>query len=186
MKHYPEAYVRYLIEFHATRDYFECHELLEEHWKEEGPAAPLARTWVALIQLAVGQYHHRRGNASGALKMLRQALRGFDQEALAGLGLDGGRLQEMVRGRARELEGGGRSCPFRDLNLPLADPDLVARCLARGDEIRASWGLPSRIDDVALVHRHTLRDRTDVIAAREAALARRRSGQDDRPGAIRN
>lgn len=31
---YPEAYIEYLAEFHGSRDYFECHELLEEHWKK--------------------------------------------------------------------------------------------------------------------------------------------------------
>ena len=38
---YPEAFISYLIEFHATRDYFECHELLEEYWKAH-PGDPLA------------------------------------------------------------------------------------------------------------------------------------------------
>lgn len=32
---YPEAYVAFLHEFHTTRDYFECHEILEEYWKED-------------------------------------------------------------------------------------------------------------------------------------------------------
>jgi len=30
---YPEPYLEYLIQFHAERDYFECHEILEEYWK---------------------------------------------------------------------------------------------------------------------------------------------------------
>lgn len=34
---YPEAYVAFLHEFHTTRDYFECHEILEEYWKEDPP-----------------------------------------------------------------------------------------------------------------------------------------------------
>lgn len=31
---YPTAYIKYLFHFHTDRDYFECHELLEEHWKQ--------------------------------------------------------------------------------------------------------------------------------------------------------
>ena len=31
---YSQAYIDYLVHFHGDRDYFECHELLEEHWKK--------------------------------------------------------------------------------------------------------------------------------------------------------
>ena len=34
---YPEAYIEYLMYFHGNRDYFECHEVLEEYWKEVSP-----------------------------------------------------------------------------------------------------------------------------------------------------
>lgn len=33
---YPAEYLEYLVYFHADRDYFECHEILEEYWKEQG------------------------------------------------------------------------------------------------------------------------------------------------------
>ncbi len=49
---YPEAYVAFLHEFHTTRDYFECHEILEEYWKED-PPEQRKEYWVGLIQLAV-------------------------------------------------------------------------------------------------------------------------------------
>ncbi|WP_260405419.1 DUF309 domain-containing protein, partial [Paenibacillus sp. 598K] len=63
---YPDDYIQYLIEFHVTRDYFECHELLEEYWKEQPGDDPFYDTWVGLIQIAVSQYHHRRSNHRGA------------------------------------------------------------------------------------------------------------------------
>ncbi|MCD2486520.1 DUF309 domain-containing protein, partial [Staphylococcus aureus] len=49
---YPKAYIDYLVEFHATRDYFECHEILEEYWKED-PPKKRKRYWVGFIELAV-------------------------------------------------------------------------------------------------------------------------------------
>ncbi len=61
---YPKAYIDYLVEFHATRDYFECHEILEEYWKED-PPKKRKRYWVGFIQLAVALYHHRRQNTAG-------------------------------------------------------------------------------------------------------------------------
>ncbi len=32
---YPNAYLDYLVYFHGHRDYFECHEVLEEYWKKD-------------------------------------------------------------------------------------------------------------------------------------------------------
>lgn len=49
---YPQAYIEYLEYYHGARDYFECHEVLEEYWKEN-PSSPLSAAWVGLIQLAV-------------------------------------------------------------------------------------------------------------------------------------
>jgi predicted metal-dependent hydrolase len=29
---YPQAYVAYLAEFYGSRNFFECHEIMEEYW----------------------------------------------------------------------------------------------------------------------------------------------------------
>lgn len=52
---YPKAYIEYLVHFHSDRDYFECHEILEEHWKQDGRN----KGWLVLIQTAVAFYHYR-------------------------------------------------------------------------------------------------------------------------------
>src|SRR6202521_380306 len=53
--------------------FFECHEVLEESWTpERGPRRLLLQ---ALIHVAVGSYHSRRGNPAGAVRQLRKALR---------------------------------------------------------------------------------------------------------------
>ena len=58
---FPQKYIEYLVHFHGDRDYFECHEILEEYWKkiDNGNKESI---WVGLIQLAVANYHHRRKN----------------------------------------------------------------------------------------------------------------------------
>ncbi len=56
---YAKAYIEYLAHFHGTRDYFECHEVLEEHWKAVDPKNR-SSVWVLLIQIAVSMYHARQ------------------------------------------------------------------------------------------------------------------------------
>lgn len=174
MSEYPGAYEAYLIEFHATRDYFECHELLEEYWKSLPQGEEGRDVWVGLIQLAVAQYHHRRGNRAGAQKMFRQAARRLDAGFLGRLGLDGDAVRAAVNERIDALERSGESAPFSEFDLPLADPQLLRRLTASCKSRGLVWGAPSR-PDAALVERHMRRDRTDVVEAREAAMMHRRS-----------
>lgn len=175
---YPDHYVSYLVEFHATRDFFECHEQLEEYWKEH-PADERALIWVGLIQLAVGQYHERRGNLAGAAKMYKQALGKLTVKSLDSLGLDGTVAVielEAALSRSKQLED-AISPAYKDMNLVIVDAQLQLlceqQCAERGMAL-SQWGLPSDKTDEALIHRHTLRDRSDVIAAREEAIAARK------------
>ncbi|QHT61760.1 DUF309 domain-containing protein [Paenibacillus lycopersici] len=163
---YPDAYESFLFEFHATRDYFECHELLEEYWKAH-PDDGFGDTWVGLIQLAVGAYHFRRDNRRGAVKMLGQSRRRLDPARLAELGIEGGELLELIDGA---LAGAERGAAFADVNIPLRDERLAERLKLAAAEQGLAWGAPSGMDP-ALVDRHTLRDRSEVAAARAAAMA---------------
>ena len=177
MTEYPGPYEAYLIEFHATRDYFECHELLEAYWKSLPPNEPDRDVWVGLIQVAVAQYHHRRGNAAGALKMFLQAERRLRPEPLARLGLDGDALRAMVAERIAALASAGERTAFREFDLPIADRPLLMKLRRTCEAQGLAWGAPSKPDD-ALLRRHALRDRSDVIEARAAAAARRRKERE--------
>ncbi|WP_336771984.1 DUF309 domain-containing protein [Paenibacillus sp. MMO-58] len=165
---YPSAYVSYLAEFNGTRDFFECHELLEEYWKEH-PGDPRALLWVGLIQLAVGQYHERRGNAKGALKMYEKALGKLDLTSLEQLGLDGTRTIADLSHRYDFLQL-GQSLPYQDITLIVKDPELERQCIQLCNTLQVEWGSSSRMDTDALIHRHKLRDRSDVLAERAAAI----------------
>lgn len=103
MTNYPSAYIDYLVYFHGDRDYFECHEVLEEYWKEH-PGDPLSGIYVGLIQVAVALYHQRRGNRNGAVKMLKQAIRGLHNPLVEQLGINGEQLQARLKQRLEELE----------------------------------------------------------------------------------
>ena len=55
------------------REFFACHEVLEEEWTpERGPRRLFLQS---LIHLAVGLYHASRGNPVGAGRQLRKGLR---------------------------------------------------------------------------------------------------------------
>jgi len=164
---YPQAYKEYLLFFQAERDYFECHEVMEEYWKEH-PDDERSRTYVGLIQMAVALYHHRRGNQAGARKMLDSALRNLEPQHVAALGLDDAALRERLTTRLAALDAeDGAAAAFADLDLPVRDAALLAECQAACAERGLEWGRPSELADAELVHKHTRRDRSDVIRERE-------------------
>lgn len=170
---YPDAYIAYLVEFHATRDYFECHELLEEYWKEH-PGDGMGDTWVGLIQIAVGQYHERRGNRRGAVMMYESAERKLAAEGLTELGIDATSLQDQL---AERREGAESGQPYKDIEIKLLDNELLQLCRQASDARGVTWGAPSPMGDEEIIHRHLRRDRTEVVIARQEALLKK---QNDR------
>lgn len=162
---YPQAYIEYLIHFHCDRDYFECHEILEDHWKED-PVAERKQYWVGLIQIAVSLYHHRRGNHAGALRMMKSALTicKAQKTALAQLGLQVDKLIKLLQTKHHDIEIGA---PYESINLPLNDQVLLETCVSQAIQFGQPWGAPSDLSKKGLIHKHKLRDRSDVIAERQ-------------------
>lgn len=62
---YDQLYIQFLYYFNIDKDFFECHEVMEELWLEEG-RSPL---YQGLLQVAVGLHHYSYGNASGSIKL---------------------------------------------------------------------------------------------------------------------
>ncbi len=165
MVHYPQAYIKYLEYYHRERDYFECHEVLEEYWKEH-PDSPYSTTWVGLIQLAVAMYHHRRGNWKGAIKMLFSAIHILKDPDLEQLGIAAIELKLLLKERLIELEH-NTQLAFKDINFPFIDRTLI--------EMMAKIRTDDEVIDPYLLNKHTLRDRSDVIRTRQAEWHRRNS-----------
>lgn len=165
MTRYPKAYIEYLQHFHQTRDFFECHEVLEEYWKKH-PDSPYKETWVGLIQAAVSQYHERRGNKRGARLMLQSALRNLRTKELNELGIDGEVFLERLGERLVRLE---RDKAYQDMDIPLKDAVL-------GEYVRPA--IDSKDVSADIIHKHTRRDRSEVVAARAQAWLERRQRQD--------
>jgi predicted metal-dependent hydrolase len=169
MQRYPEPYIEYLVYFHTDRDFFECHEVLEEYWKSV-PDSPLRTAWHGLIQTAVGLYHHRRGNLAGARIMLESALVNLTVSHLQDLGFNSQKFIDIVRGRLKQLsEEPERN--YVDLNLPLADAELLQLCIKHAAMAHKNWLAQSDMANLSLIHKHTLRDRSKVIQERQKQLA---------------
>lgn len=170
---YPQPYIDYLVYFHGVRDYFECHEVLEEYWKEK-ESAERERHWVGFIQIAVALYHHRRGNFTGAEKMMKSAITILmdEKNRVTPLGLDYDKLIETLEGRLEEIH---NHFPYHSLNLPVTDEQLLAICSEKCKEKGCSWGSQSDLSNQFLVHKHSVRDRRDVINERKRRLEEKKN-----------
>ncbi|WP_409301472.1 DUF309 domain-containing protein [Peribacillus sp. SCS-155] len=172
MNNYPEAYIAYLVHFHGDRDYFECHEVLEEYWKEETPQERNSH-WVGLIQIAVALYHFRRKNMNGALKTINKAhsLLINKKKEIDELGIEHSRLLHILNEIEDRMK---KKLPYESVNLPLNDPGLAAVCRHRCESEGFVWGGSSNMGASSLVNRHKTRDRTDIILERERQLQLRK------------
>lgn len=166
---YPQPLIDYLVYFHADRDFFECHEILEEYWKSL-PREERSEIWVGLIQIAVALYHQRRGNFAGAEKMINGALTRLKLEEVNRYGFAGEELIDRLKVRKKEIE---ERNSYTDMDLPLHSPSLLAVCEKRCKERNVTWLSASDLQNEFLLHKHKLRDRSDILAAREAEIQRR-------------
>ncbi|UOY93851.1 DUF309 domain-containing protein [Ectobacillus sp. JY-23] len=168
---YPQAYIQYLIHFHGDRDYFECHEILEAYWKEK-PKGQRDAYLVGFIQIAVSLYHYRRANMEGAKRMMQSALRILSGELhiMPTLGLDATQLIELLTETLHRMQ---TNEPYTDINLPLIAEDLKQLCDTECKKLGFIWGQSSNTANIYLINKHTLRDRTDVIAERNKQIQKR-------------
>ncbi|RIW33565.1 DUF309 domain-containing protein [Bacillus salacetis] len=167
---YPKEYLDYLIHFHCDRDYFECHEVLEEYWKKTDPGNRDS-VWVGLIQVAVGFYHFRRQNRTGAARMMQKGWANLKhhKRSLQELGIDPSRLQKIMEQTIENIISGER---YISIRLPVSN-ELKQMLQAKCGESSSNQRVPASI-----IHRHSRRDRTEVIREREKALLMRKKQKD--------
>jgi len=121
MSTYDRLYVAYLYYFNEMRDYFECHEVMEELWLEEGRSL----LYQGLLQIAVGLYHHANGNVSGSIKLFRAGLDKLSSYPADTLGIDLAQLRDDSSKYLQQLHAIQQE-PFApyDLDIRILDPDL--------------------------------------------------------------
>jgi len=92
------------IELFNHRQFFECHEVLEEVWTpERGPRRLFLQ---ALIHLAVGLYHYQRDNRLGASRQLHKGLRKLAHYLPVCEGIDTARLYREALAVLHQVEAG--------------------------------------------------------------------------------
>jgi predicted metal-dependent hydrolase len=168
MVHYPEPYIEYLIYFHMDRDFFECHEVLEEYWKSV-PNSPFRDEWHGFIQVAVALYHQRRGNIAGARKMLASAIHNLNEQHLELLGLNASVFSKLLFTRLEQMNRDPKA-GYEDINFPFADNELVLLCQNHPLAANKTWLAVSDFDNLNLINKHTLRDRSDIVLERQRQL----------------
>ena len=142
--------------YYGKRDYFECHDIMEEQWKLDAHSR-YTGSWLVFVRIAVACYHARRGNWAGARKMMAKAAKEADAKILTELGLDGEKLVAVLR-RTSDAWNDAKCPVYEDLPLPIADPLLLEEskriCRANG----WTWDTPLQDVPYDIVHRHLTRD----------------------------
>ena len=151
-------FIDYCSYFNGNQDYFECHEVLEEYWKEilrSDKNHPL----VGYIQLATSMYHWRRQNLAGALKTLKKAYKNFQENNNSPFFdyIDYDSLINNCRSSIVKLE---QDCPFEAFELQIINQELQTLV---SNKIRI---LPKDSYHY-LLNKHMLRDRSDILNARD-------------------
>jgi predicted metal-dependent hydrolase len=86
------------------REFFQCHEVLEEAWApERGPRRLFLQ---ALIHLAAGLYHSQRCNPMGAGRQIRKGLKKLAAYLPSCEDIDTTRLQQDSREALEQIEAG--------------------------------------------------------------------------------
>ncbi|WEK55793.1 MAG: DUF309 domain-containing protein [Candidatus Cohnella colombiensis] len=165
---YPVAYIEYLAEFYGSRDYFECHEIMEEYWKEHSDS-PLTSCWLVLIRISVAQYHARRGNRAGALKLMGKATTEVDIPLFDQLGVDGAELKRRLTSTYEYWHANERF-EYKDFELPINNEQILDAARQLSDEKGYHWMINGQEVDEQIIHRHLTRDRSEVVEARELAV----------------
>jgi uncharacterized protein len=115
-----ERYLAFIAHFNGDRDYFECHEVMEELWLEEG-RSPLLQ---GLLQAAVGLHHWNNGNPSGAVKLMTLSRQKLGRYADQLLGLNIAALRGDLDNSLQQLADGAGNAPFHAFELQIVDDHL--------------------------------------------------------------
>lgn len=136
---YEPLYVDYLVYFNRDRDYFECHEVLEELWL----ASDREPVYKGLLQVAVGMYHFRNQNLRGAQLMLSSAIQILEPYPEQILGIELGLLLSSCRNALEKLQQTKQSpVPYHDYTIVISDEELEEAVYQRSKELKPN--IPQR------------------------------------------
>lgn len=145
---FKQAFSEYITYFHVHRDYFECHEIMEDAWKQKSRFTKQDPE-VALIMLATAMYHLRRHNKRGAATLLKKTIQLLKlNTTFLSYYLNVDKLIAILCTFQKDLS-------YHSITLPLTETFEISESSE-----------PTHM----IIHKHKLRDRTEVINARLHAL----------------
>lgn len=166
--------LQFFNELIIKQDYFECHEIMEDAWKDKGDFTK-EDAEVFFVLIVTGEYHYRRGNVIGAATSYKRALKlyGKHEYDVTAFGFTE-ELISLLQERCQHLA----DTPFKPMNFPVLNWVYESLYEMHQDEYESysafTLDILERFEkDEEIVHRHRLRDREDVIEARLEALNRK-------------
>lgn len=154
-------YIDFFSFFNGNKDYFECHEVLEELWKEVAPGDK-DHSLVGFIQIATGLYHWRRGNFRGAEKSLTKGLSILTKKDECKYLLP---IQYEIF--IKDIQNALQNCKAERTFKPF----MIAFQSKKLEQLVQSHikQIPKQDSDFIL-NKHMLRDRTEIIQTRKDQL----------------
>ena len=113
-----EKYYEFIDVFQNQRDFFKCHEILEEIWIEETKCETRNHMSINLLLIAVGLHHWRNKNRKGAIQVLENSLNNYENVSseLEKLNINSKELKEIIKFVLSELKMGKEYC---EIYLPI-------------------------------------------------------------------
>jgi len=159
---YNPLFVKFIVYFNENQDFFECHEVLEEYWKlfpDKTKEHPL----VGYILLATAMYHWRRGNTIGAGRSIKKAISRLtiiknDLPSFAE-GID---IDSLINNSEIASKQILQEQPFSSFPIKVTSSKIEALIKMIQPKMEL---LP--FESKAVIHKHMLRDRTDILRERK-------------------
>lgn len=113
-----ESYLKFIEIFQNERDFFECHEILEEIWVEETKCETRKHVAINLLLISVGLLHWRNKNFKGAVQVLENSLNNYEEVSflIEDLGIDSKELKDMIQDTIFKIK---KQKYYEELYLPL-------------------------------------------------------------------
>jgi len=157
-------FTQFITYFNEHQDYFECHEVLEEYWKEVAPKDK-THPLTAWILISTGMYHWRRGNITGALRSLRKGQERAQLNVTSDF-YEGIQLHQVMDHLNRTIESIRDGKPFQAFEIPVSSQELRA--------LIDKQPMTTPLSGDQLIHKHMLRDRSEILKIREEKRRNRR------------
>lgn len=119
---YDPRFVDFIRNFNIEQDFYECHEVMEDLWLDEGRD----RFYQGLLQAAVALHHFSYGNVSGAKKLFYGAIEKLGKHKERQCGIDLLALIEHCQTYVERLEDiHSNPFPYEPFQINITDDGLA-------------------------------------------------------------